>query len=154
MAGLKRTEDTVTTKLENMLKSTSFFEQYVTSRFQPKFQQTQQKRWQTENASEGAQWQPLNPRYSEYKKEKYANEFGHGEKLMIATGRLYRSLTLDDGGEWERILSGNTVVFNFPIEYAKTAGETRPILEFSQDTMRGFRDDFRSWMIRQWQLRT
>lgn len=154
MAALKKVQDTISKKLSDMIAATVFFEQYVTKRFQPMFSRTQQKRWQTQNASEGAQWKPLNPWYELWKKEAYKDNYGHGEQMMIATGRLFKGLTLASDGEWERILTGTTVVYNFPIEYASEAGRIRPILEFSDETLDGWRKDFKEWMVKQWRLRT
>lgn len=151
---LTKVEDTVTAKLKMMIQQTTFFEQYVLTRFQPLFQRVQQKRWQTENSSEGPRWAPIDKFYATYKKTKYSANFGHGDNLMIASGRLYKSLTLDNDGDWNRILSGTTVVFNFDVEYAAFADAVRPILEFSNQTLRRFRDDYKAWIAKQWQLKT
>lgn len=150
MSGITKVQDTVTDKLNNMMKTTSFFEQWVIKRFQPMFQKIQQKRWQSEGSSEGKQWDPINPRYAEWKKEKYKDSFGHGEQLLIATGKLYKALTLADDGAWERILLSNTIVLNFDVDYAAQVGEFRPILEFREDTIRKFRDDFKEWVRQAW----
>ncbi|HCW05857.1 MAG TPA: hypothetical protein DGG95_00635 [Cytophagales bacterium] len=155
MSRLKKIEDKITEKLNEMLKATEYFEQYVVKRFQPMFQVVQQKRWQTENASEGSQWEPLNQWYALWKKEAYFDQFGHGEKMMIATGKLYKALTLDDDSrDWSRIINKTTVVYNFDIEYAKSAGEIRPILEFSKRTIERFKSDFKEHLRKVWRLKT
>ncbi len=70
----------------------------------PMYQQLQMNRFQTQNASEGASWQPLNETYRKYKLRRYgggkkrpskknpATEWkswpGNGTKMLIGTGTL------------------------------------------------------------------
>lgn len=152
--GLSKIEDSVTDKLNNMMKTTAFFEQFIQKRFKPMFTRLQQKRWQTKNSSEGRTWDPILPSYALWKKEKYKDSFGHGEQLLIATGRLFKSLTLNEDGDWQQILTGTTLVLNFDVEYASQVSMFRPILEFSSESMKMIRDDLKQWMKKQWQVRT
>lgn len=150
MAGLKKLQDNVTKTLERMTKSPSFFPQYVTRYFQPEFIEVQQRRFMTTNESEGSHWDALNPVYAAFKKRKYADSFGHGTQINIASGRLFKSLTLQQGADWQRLLSDTTVIFNFNIEYAKYVDERRPILEFAPTTLEQFKKNFRKRMQDFW----
>lgn len=150
MSGIMKVQDTVTKSLNNMIKTTNFFEQWAIKRFQPMFKRIQQKRWATEGASEGRQWDPISPSYAEWKRKEYKDSFGHGEKLLIATGKLFKSLTLEEGGDWERILMRNTIVLNFDVEYARKVGEFRPILEFREATIKMIKEDFKDWIRKAW----
>lgn len=74
------------------------------ARVYPLYQKFQVERFQTENASEGASWPSLNPKYKEYKLKRYgggakrptkqdprsnwASWPGGGRKMLIGTGTL------------------------------------------------------------------
>jgi hypothetical protein len=154
MSGFKKIQDTVTAKLEKAVKNTFFFEQFISKTFIPNFQYTQKKRWSTLNVSEGKQWEPLNSTYEAWKKKKYASSFGKGQNLMIATGRLFKSLTLDREGEYDQAITSNTLVLNFNVEYAAYAGSIRPILQFSMSTRKKWKQLIANHMRKVWQLKT
>jgi hypothetical protein len=107
------------------------------------YQQAQLERWKSENTSEGEQWAPLTAQYAQRKKKKFAAFPGAGQKIMIATGKLYETTTGRNPKGLRKVATNKSLIIKIDdgyIPYAKFAAEERPIMEFSEATIQDMKD--------------
>ena len=65
----------------------------------PMYQKAQKQRWITSNASEGATWKAVTPKYQKWKDKMLASkpdEYPGGKRLMVLTGKLSASVMGSD----------------------------------------------------------
>ena len=97
----------------------------------PMYQKAQKQRWITSNASEGATWKAVTPKYQKWKDKMLASkpdEYPGGKRLMVLTGKLSASVMGSDL-KYHRVIftqRGFTVATTLP--YAKYANEARPFI--------------------------
>lgn len=105
----------------------------------------QLKRWQTENASEGGKWKPLDPNYAERKKKLYKDYPKGGRQMLIATSNLFQNTAI------------NPTVLAFPrkliiavnqdkVGYAPYVNEERPFMKFSKSSIDKFREALKLYL--------
>lgn len=127
------------------------------------YQKIQTERFQTENASQGAQWKPLNEVYKKYKPKRYGGGEkrsggnwkswpGGGTKMLIGTGTLagavigpgspfnsagvsaHSALFLKSSMEI-RVGEGGTNAEGKKFDYASSVNEERPFMEFDDKSL-------------------
>lgn len=132
------------------------------ARVYPLYQKLQAKRFETENASEGAKWKPIKKEYAEYKKEKFASYPGQGTKLLIATstlgaavigpgspfGKTAQHVALFKNRSMEiMVKEGGKNKDGKPFTYPKYVAETRPFMEFSAASIKLMKEEITKFLI-------
>lgn len=132
------------------------------------YQNAQIQRFQTENASETGQWEPLSTKplfyywgtdpdlkgyfaggYAEWKKRKYAGYPGGGEKIMIATGALSEA-AIGRGAGFRKVVTTRSLMVSVDdetIPYAKYAAMHRPFMNFGGNTINQMKDMIKDFML-------
>lgn len=167
----KKTE--VRDKLDGMIKRGGSPESFLVRVAYPLYQARQSKRWITEGESEGAKWAPLSSKYAEWKRRQFAGFAGHGEKMLIATGRLAESvigrtlksdidnkeIIIDDSGkktikttsiangikDHSVMVTKSSLVVQSLVEYSSKVNATRPIWKFNDDFFKRLRAAYKGW---------
>lgn len=98
------------------------------------YQNIQRKRWMTENNSETGQWQPLTVEYAKAKKRRFASYAGKGEKLLIATGKLQKSV-IGPGDGFRKIATPRSLIISTSVEYAPYVDEARSFSSYGRESV-------------------
>ena len=149
--GISTIENGVKQNLEGMVQRGKSVSAYLSRVVWPKYQKAQNERWQTENSSQGDHWVPLNVQYARYKKKKFASYEGGGNKMMIATGKLSKGARGVDAGYFYKIISDSSFVIGMnlsSVPYAGYAGDARPYMEFSDDTLSDWKAGIRDYICK------
>jgi hypothetical protein len=125
-SGFNKVKDDCTKRLNQMVANSKGV-QGAFDRIYAVYQQLQQNRFESQNASEGAVWEPLNPEYEKYKPRRYGGGKrrksrrreagtwqswpGQGRKMMIGTSTLAGAV-IGPGSPYEG--SGNHQVMFTP----------------------------------------
>ena len=112
----------------------------------PTYIKAQMKRFSSENSSQGQQWAPLNPKYAAYKLNKYASATGGGRKIMIATGKLYKSIIGAGDGHF-KVITDKEMIVGTSIPYATFPARTRSIMKFNPDFIRMIKEKWIAYMV-------
>jgi hypothetical protein len=125
----------VTEALEKMVKRANLTEGYLNRVVYRQYQNAQRNRWRNINEGEdfGGEkpWAELNPIYENLKYRKFLdNPFGHGEKMLIATGRLFFGV-VGPGEDHQKIVTNKRIEISTTVPYAKYVDEARTFTEFS-----------------------
>lgn len=118
------------------------------------YQKAQKERWETEGESEGPKWKPLSTRpfiawwekdmnayyaaqeggYALYKKYKFASYPGRGQKMLVATNKLVKSV-IGPGDGHRKVVTKNKLLVATTVPYAKYVDEARSFTTWSKKTM-------------------
>lgn len=128
-ASLKIITDGIGQQIKGYLDRSKFIDGYLNRTVYPEYQNRQRMRWQTENTSEGTQWKSLKPEYAERKKSIFASYEGSGTKMMIATGRLFKSV-IGPGKDHRKIVSNGRLTVSWTTPYAIYTEDVRPVNEW------------------------
>jgi hypothetical protein len=112
----------------------------------PEILNVQLQRWQTEGASEGVQWESLNPDYARSKLKRFANYPGGGRKMLIATGRLYESMT-GRSTESRKLVEENRITLASTVPYGGYVDDKRDITTLRDDTVERFADELLKYLM-------
>lgn len=113
------------------------------------YRNIQRKRWVTENASEGGEskrWAALNPAYAKRKLTQFAGYEGAGKKMLIATGKLYKSV-IGPGAGFRKVATNKTLTISTSVEYAQHVDEARSFTTYSKASILGLRKMIRDFMF-------
>lgn len=171
-ASLKLKQDTLQQRLDGILTQAKS-SQGAAARIFPLYQQLQTKRFQTQNASEGEPWKPLNSTYALYKKKRYGGGEkrgkgqwrswpGSGTKMLIGTSTLAGAV-IGRGSPFEGTdknvqvykpyslqISVNTSGTNAegkPFNYAEEVAATRPFMSFSPASIDKMKTEMKKYLI-------
>lgn len=144
--GLKKVEDTVTNRLNEMISRGRDARAFMVRVVRPTYQNAQRKRFQTENTSEGNQWDELNPKYAKYKLKKFAGFPGGGRKINIATGKMMSSLILEESSSFSEIATNFSYIITFDVPYMKYVDEVRPVLQFRDEFYSEIKSKLRAYL--------
>lgn len=145
----KTTSNKIEATLQSMVSKAKNPIPFLRRVIYPMYQQAQLNRWQTENSSETGQWMPLNTKYSEDKKRRYAGFPGGGNAIMIATGKLSKA-AFGQTSDLKRVITTSGMILTIDdgsIPYAKYAALKRPFMTFGGNTIGMFQDAIRKWML-------
>lgn len=132
------------------------------ARLYPLYQKLQTKRFQTENASEGAKWKPIQKEYAEHKLKLFKSYPGGGRKLLIATSTLGGAVIgrgspflgqdkhvalFKKYGMQISVKEGGTNAAGKPFNYAGYVAEKRPYMEFSKNSIEIMKTELRKFII-------
>lgn len=131
---LKKKEDAIGERLKQMTDRSNSIQSFLKRVTLKQYKDAQRDRWMTEGKSEDKPWDQLNSKYAEYKRRKFADYPGAGQKMMIRTNALYEG-TVDRPNviATNKALKISVNTENAP--YADYANEARPFMKFSQSTI-------------------
>lgn len=114
----------------------------------------QVNRWKTLGGSEGNNWHALNPDYARRKKRIYAGYMGGGSQMMVATGKLFTTVTTpsDDGAAgFRKVVLPRGIIISVSAsgdnEYFKYADEARSFTSWGKQTMGEMRKGLRQFIF-------
>ncbi len=127
--------DSATEFLHGMLDRAKMPAAWLNRVAYPELLRIQRRRWETEGASEGDPWLPLNDTYRAKKLKMFRDYPGRGTKMLVATGRLIDSMTKPGDPDHYKLVTEKRIEVGTQLEYAKFVGELRDITTLSQDTV-------------------
>jgi hypothetical protein len=137
---LRLSTDGISKVLSGMISRAGLVRGWLNRVGYPMIIEAQRMRWASENATEGASWKPLNPKYERYKAKKWASAPGGGRKMMIASGRLVDSVTGDDRKDHYKLVEEKRLSVGTTVPYAKYADEARNFTDLSDTTTQDLSD--------------
>lgn len=144
--GFNSVEDGIRKNLRAKLDRAKSVSSYLNRTLVRKFQKAQIERWQTQNSSEGAGWEQVNPEsaYGKWKRKHYASSYGGGVITMIRTGDLSAGAQMRDDAKdkFLKIVSDTSFFVSIntdAIPYASHPGKKRPFMSFGDDTIRDWK---------------
>jgi len=131
-------KDALTPHLDGMLKraSSSGIRAYLSRVVYKQYQDAQIERWNTENRSEGPRWKRLNPAYEKSKRKRFAKYPYGGTKMLVATGRLLKSVVGTDRRYHRRVVLHYAMEILVTLPYAPNVNAERNFTQFGQRTKR------------------
>lgn len=120
-------------QLDKMVKNANLLPGYLDRVVYRQYQKAQRKRWETENSdnfSAGGHWEALDPGYAAYKRKKFASYRGGGEKILIATGRLFEGV-IGPSQDHEKLVTERQIIISTSVPYAHYVDEDRTFTKFS-----------------------
>jgi len=130
---LKTVSNGIQKNFEGMLKRENAMQSFFSRNIYAMYQNAQRKRWETENFSEGRGWEPLEPRYADWKRSKFAAYEGSGTKMLIATGKLYKAV-IGPGSGQKKVVTNKGITISISTPYAWPVDAVRPFTEWSEKT--------------------
>lgn len=130
---VKQIEKGINRTIEGYLDRANSIESYLNRVVVDQYRIVQRKRWMTENASEGQRWESLNPDYARAKLTRFKSYEGAGTKMLIATGKLYKSV-IGPGTGFRKITTPRSLTISTTNEYAEHVDEVRTFTLFSRET--------------------
>lgn len=162
--GIEEVSDDFQEKMKSLMSRASSF-QGASARIYALYQLFQTQRFETENSSEGNQWDDLTEKYQKQKLKRFASYPGNGSKMMIATGTLagaaigpgapfasegisaHRALFTKNSMQISIDTSGvNAAGKKFV--YAKYANEKRPFMSFSADHIEQMKETLMKYVLK------
>lgn len=144
---LKKTQNGIENRLNGMIDRASGMQGFLDRVIFRLYQNAQRQRWMTENQSEGEKWRPLSPGYDIWKKKKFASFPGGGEKMLIATNRLFPSV-VGESGETRKVVTNRGLVVATTVPYAPKVAEIRPFMKFGKATIDKMKKSLRDYIAR------
>jgi hypothetical protein len=141
------TENGLQKKLEEMLEKTG---KAAAARIYPLYQKLQTERFQTENASQGAKWKPIQKEYAEHKLKTFKSYPGGGRKTLIATSTLGGAVIgrgspfngtdkhialFTKYGMQISVKTGGKNAAGKPFDYPAAVAEVRPYMTFKDESI-------------------
>lgn len=143
---MEQTEAKALKNLRSIVKQGKNSRTFLQMKVYPLYIQAQMKRWMTENQSQGTQWKPLNPAYAAQKKKDWWGWIGNGTKMLIASGRLYKSVIGAGDGHYKMITDTEMIV-GTDVPYARYVSDIRPIMQFDKKFIAKIKADWIDFMI-------
>lgn len=159
-ASLKKVESNIQNRLSALVKRAKLGRGALTRVIYPMYQNAQRNRWMTENTSEGSKWAELTPKYKSYKLRRYGggarynwvggrgesrpwvlsgaswpNYPGSGTKMMIATNRLFNSVTGDTLDDHKVLFTDESMEIRTTVDYSSDANSKRNFTTFGDATI-------------------
>lgn len=142
--GIKILTNGIEKKLDAMVKRSNQMDSYLNRNVYQTYQNTQRQRWMTENASfPSGTWNRLNPTYQIRKKKQFAQYDGGGQKMLIATGALYKDV-IGGGDNHKKIVDHRRITISTTNAYAVYVDKERDFTRFP----RTFFDEIKKDMAR------
>jgi len=142
---IEQTQSLALKRLRLMVKNGKNSRSFLQLKAYPVYIKAQMKRWMTENESQGPRWKALNPKYAAQKRRDWQGWIGNGQKMMIASGRLYQSVIGSGGGHFKMITDKEMIV-GTDVPYAKYAGAQRTITAFDKRFVATLKADWIKFM--------
>jgi len=149
--GLTQTKAGIEQRLKDMISRGRSVSAYLNRNLLQQFKDAQNERWQTENSSQGDQWEALDPLYARQKKKRFASFPGSGNVMMVATGRLSQGAMGENSEYYYKVVTDRSFIFGInlgSLPYAKYPGMKRPFMSFSQDTVTEWKEGIKAYIVR------
>lgn len=159
-AGISLVKNTVDERLKEMLTRAQSSKAWA--RVYPLYQKLQTQRFMTQNASEGAPWHELQPKYAQRKLTRYSAFPGGGRKMLIGTSTL-AGAAIGPGAPFEgtglqrALFSAGSMRIDLdisgvnaegkPFTYPMYVAEKRPFMSFSEKSLDEMKDALKNFMI-------
>lgn len=130
---LKVTSEGATLKIDSMLDRGRAMQSFLNRNIYRIYQNAQRDRWETENSSQsgnGQRWEPLNRDYAIRKRKIYQNYEGGGTKMLVATGKLYKSV-IGPGQGQRKVVTNDKLYIATSIGYGQYVDEARSFTTWS-----------------------
>ena len=138
-ASLTTVTDGISQVFKGMLQREKALQSYLNRNVLEQYRNIQRKRWMTENLSEsGIKWTRLNVNYAKRKRKIYAAYEGSGTKMLVATGKLYKSV-IGPGEGFRKIVTPRSLYLATTVEYAPHVNDARSFTEYSPASIREIR---------------
>ena len=121
---LKVVENGVSLKIGSMIDRGQAMRSFLNRNIYRIYQNAQRERWETINNSQGREWKPLNEVYAQRKKRLFASYEGGGSKMLIATGRLFKSVVGPGKGQ-RKIVTNKSLYIATSVPYAGFVDDVR-----------------------------
>ncbi len=141
---LDKATDNIGDYLQGTLTRAAKIRGYLNRVVYPAVLKKQATRWQSENVSEGARWDQLKDQYLNWRKKVFPNS---GEKILVRTGDLAKSMTAADKANHFKMVTNKTLETGSLIDYAGYVDDTRTITEFSDETVDEFVDGLEDYLM-------
>ena len=145
-ASIKAINTGIQDNLTAMLDRQHSMQAYLDRIVYRQYQNAQRERWMSEGASEGVPWDSLNPAYASRKLIKFASYDGGGRKMLIATGRLFKSV-IGPGEDHQKVATNDELTVSWSTEYAPYVNQRRTFDLFSLPTMEKMYDGLARFLI-------
>jgi hypothetical protein len=146
MTGVRFGEDGISSYLDQMLGKAQTVRGWLNRVAYPLVIKAQRLRWETEGASEGVSWAPLNPDYARWKLRKYADAPGGGRHILIATARLVQGMTGDNIADHYKLVEDTRLTVGTTLYYAQYVDEKRDITTMSDETISEIKADLANYL--------
>lgn len=137
----------ITNRLEGMLDRNKAFRSFLVRNILPMYQNTQRKRWMSENTSEGKKWDDLNSDYARAKLTRFKEYPGRGKRMLVATNRLFESV-IGPGADFRMVVTDRSLTIRVGTPYAFDVNAERPFDEYSEQTRQKFRKACKDFIIK------
>lgn len=151
--GITAIQSGVQAKLQMMVEKGKSMSSYFNRITFQNFKNVQNARFQTENASQGDKWEPIDPesRYGKLKPKKFATYPGAGRALMVATGKLASGALAKDSANYYKAVTDRSFIIGMNLDsvpYAKHAGDARPYMTVNSETLAIWKKNIVAYMTR------
>jgi len=150
---LKTIEKGITDRLNGMLAREKAMQSFLNKNIVELYRNVQRARWMTENSTEGQTWTALNPNYKKWKLVRFAQFEGGGQLMLIATGKLYKSV-IGPGAGFRKVVTPRSLIISTNVDYAKHVDEggkhvvARPFTKYSEESKKLFRKAIAGFLFR------
>lgn len=144
---LKQADAVIERNLAGWIDRARSTEDYIRRVVLEQYRAIQRARWMSENATEGTKWDNLSSDYAKRKKSLYRAYPGAGSRMMIATGRLYKSV-IGPGEGFREVITPRSITLSSSVEYAKYADESRTFSTYRPETIAKIRQGFKDFVIK------
>ena len=148
-ARLRTISDGVQKRLKGLIDREKAMQGFLNRDVVEAYRNIQRKRWVTENASEAGEsgrWTALNADYARAKLKRFAGYEGGGKRMLIATGKLYKSV-IGPGAGFRKVATNKSLTISTSVEYAQHVDEARSFTTYGKDSIRGLRTMIRNFMF-------
>lgn len=124
-ATLSTVSDGISKMLRGMRQRERAMQGYLNRNVLEQYRNIQRERWMTEGKSEGGvKWTRLNAAYARRKRKIYAQYEGAGTKMLIATGKLFKSV-IGPGEGFRKVVTPTRLYLATTVDYASYVNEAR-----------------------------
>lgn len=143
---LKTVKDGITVNLKGLLDRGRAMQSFLNTNIYQMYQNIQRERWMTENASETEGWKSLSTKYAAYKLKKYAGSEYGGDKMLIATGDLFKAV-IGPGSGQRKMVTNTKLYISTDIPYAGYVDEKRNFTNYGQDSKDKFNNAIKDFVF-------
>lgn len=147
MSLMKKVESGITSKCAKLVKKANAMQGFLNTVVYKEYQNAQRKRWITENVSEGKQWSALNAEYVKRKRRLFAAYEGGGNAMLIATGRLYKSI-IGPSPDHRKITTTKSLTIYSTVPYTEFVNKKRDFTEFGRAFEKRIQEKLHSYFFK------
>lgn len=144
MISIEMKQQGISEYLKSLTMRAASLQSFLNNNVVKQYQNIQRKRWITENNSETGQWAPVSTDYAKAKKRRFASYPGRGTKLLIATGKLQKSV-IGPGDGFRKVTTPRSLTISTSVEYAPYVDKERSFSTYGRESiaeLKGMIKDF------------